>query len=429
MPLNTSTWTWKLDEPGKFWEQVKAYVRSNPNFKYPEYVERKYREDLDEYLAASTKERREDWTGRPTRLNIFNDYLYNRRNNLDDPEVGQILKQLPDLGLQIGQKMKLQHYHGPTSFLGKLGQAVGMAGMAAGIGMGISGLAGAVTAPTTVAAEAPGLLGMEPMYANMGASLAPAELLGGSSLTPISLSAGAGAGAAGLLGLDAIPQSAIAQTLTPAEVLGGSTLTPANLSPGLLGIEAIPQTSIAETLSPAEVLGGGTTTPANNGGILATNLSGTPGIGEASASMIDAVPLGNGATVGSAVGEMAGTFPAVPIAGGTTAGISGTIKGLINTAATGNEFGIPGITGQNLSNPVYTSNQSTGLLDKVLSDPNRLLKAGLTAAGLLGGGSPTQSQVPEFNYTPFPTVPIRREGFNKVLPSGGYYQQMANSLL
>tara|TARA_R110000822_G_scaffold27674_3_gene82355 strand:- start:114 stop:1040 length:927 start_codon:yes stop_codon:yes gene_type:complete len=192
--------------------------------------------------------------------------------------------------------------------------------------------------------------------------------------------------------------------------------------------------------------------PSSGLGLLDGNISlnAAPGIGESSASLVDSIALGNGATVGSAVGPgVAGTFPAVSTAGGTTAGLTGTIEGLINTAATGNEFAIPGLLGEAYSNPVYDNmlnNMSPPTLepyDKSKIPPKKptdksflpdglslsdILTAGNVVGGIIDGGGQGQ-QPEEYQYSPFEQTPIKRNKFGLIFPEGGHYQQMANSLL
>ena len=157
-----------------------------------------------------------------------------------------------------------------------------------------------------------------------------------------------------------------------------------------------------------------------------------PGIGEASADLVDSIDLGNGTTVGSAVGNMAGTFPAVETDGGTTAGLSGTIAGLINTAGTGNEFGLPGLIGDQLANPVYDN-----LINNIKNPPTDwwgIAKKALPFAPFIKPlintiNPPKTTQPKPFQFTPFNSTPVNAPETQRVFPQGGYYQQQANSMV
>ena len=157
-----------------------------------------------------------------------------------------------------------------------------------------------------------------------------------------------------------------------------------------------------------------------------------PGIGEASADLVDSIDLGNGTTVGSKVGEMEGTFPAVETDGGTTAGLSGTIAGLINTAGTGNEFGLPGLIGDQLANPVYDN-----LINNIKNPPTDwwgIAKKALPFAPfikpLINSINPPKTTQPKpFQFTPFNSTPVNAPETQRVFPQGGYYQQQANSMV
>ena len=157
-----------------------------------------------------------------------------------------------------------------------------------------------------------------------------------------------------------------------------------------------------------------------------------PGIGEASADLVDSIDLGNGTTVGSKVGEMEGTFPAVETDGGTTAGLSGTIAGLINTAGTGNEFGLPGLIGDQLANPVYDN-----LINNIKNPPTDwwgIAKKALPFAPFIKPlintiNPPKTTQPKPFQFTPFNSTPVNAPETQRVFPQGGYYQQQANSMV
>ena len=129
---------------------------------------------------------------------------------------------------------------------------------------------------------------------------------------------------------------------------------------------------------------------------------------------------------------MEGTFPAVETDGGTTAGLSGTIAGLINTAGTGNEFGLPGLIGDQLANPVYDN-----LINNIKNPPTDwwgIAKKALPFAPfikpLINSINPPKTTQPKpFQFTPFNSTPVNAPETQRVFPQGGYYQQQANSMV
>lgn len=447
MALNTATFGgYTQTERSKMRHELGAYFKDHPEAysDIPEAWLESYNEDQSDYLSASSEERREDFTGRPSQVDYIADYVL---ANSADPGVAQIVGSLPDIGeVAVGeQTADTKVYHGPTSLLGKIGQgiaiaggvmAAGMAGAgllnAAGIGSGLGGLSTGGTVGAPVAGTG--------ITTGTGATTFPGTVLGaGTPMTPLSAPALSGASAWGA----AAPGSGLLAAETGRNALSASAL------------EAMGNTGIGAT---SAITGAGV---APYVPITASNLTlAPPGIGEASAGLVDSVALGNGTTVGSAVGNMAGTFPAVSTAGGTTAGLSGTIEGLINTAATGNEFGLPGLIGDQLANPVYDNlinniknppvenyvpveeksveagtgwaegapAAGTGLLSGL--DAGDILTAGTLLAGAIGGDGGGSGNTGEpFQFTPFDSTPVNAPDTQMVFPQGGYYQQQANAMV
>ena len=484
MALNTATFGgYTQTERSKMRHELGAYFKDHPEAysDIPEAWLERYNEDQSDYLSASSEERREDFTGRPSQVDYIADYVL---ANSADPGVAQIVGSLPDIGeVAVGeQTADTKVYHGPTSLLGKIGMGIGAAGMiaggamagagllnAAGIGSGFGGLAtgggGAATGgtagtgATTFGASIPGYTSASPAFAPLA--------------SPGGMTAGtlAGSGGSGLLapitaselslaapGLAEATSAAIAPTFSSGITAGGGLVgvpTAGGLSTGM-------GAAISSAVNPAAAM-----TALTGAGvapyvpITASNLTlAPPGIGEASAGLVDSIALGNGTTVGSAVGNMAGTFPAVSTAGGTTAGLSGTIDGLINTAATGNEFGLPGLIGDQLANPVYDNlinniqnppvenyvpveeksvEAGTGWAEgapaagtglSIVLNPRDILTAGTLLAGAIGGDGGGSGNTGEpFQFTPFDSTPVNAPDTQMVFPQGGYYQQQANAMV
>lgn len=456
MALNTATFGgYTQTERSKMRHELGAYFKDHPEAysDIPEAWLERYNEDQSDYLSASSEERREDFTGRPSQVDYIADYVL---ANSADPGVAQIVGSLPDIGeVAVGeQTADTKVYHGPTSLLGKIGMGIGAAGMiaggamagagllnAAGIGSGLGGLStgGTVAAPvagtgiTTGATTASGGSGLlAPITASELSLAAPGLAEATSAAIAPTFSSGitAGGGLVGVPtagGLSTGMGAAISSAVNPAAAM--TALTGAGVAP------YVPITASNLTLAP-------------------------PGIGEASAGLVDSIALGNGTTVGSAVGNMAGTFPAVSTAGGTTAGLSGTIDGLINTAATGNEFGLPGLIGDQLANPVYDNlinniqnppvenyvpveeksvEAGTGWAEgapaagtglSIVLNPRDILTAGTLLAGVIGGDGGGSGNTGEpFQFTPFDSTPVNAPDTQMVFPQGGYYQQQANAMV
>ena len=183
MPLNTSVSTWTLSQREKYLREVKAYYFENPNTPLPAGFQEKYDEAMDDFWDTR---REDDGDRRPDRMVMLADHVWNSKNS--DPTAKFVMANLPDLGLTVGQEMRDVHYHGPTSFLGKLGQAIGMAGMALAGAHAAAGLYGAATAGAAASSG-----GVTAAAASPVASAAPIDAaLATATGTPIGTSTAAG---------------------------------------------------------------------------------------------------------------------------------------------------------------------------------------------------------------------------------------------
>lgn len=264
---------------------------------------------------------------------------------------------------------------------------------------------------------------------------------------------------AGLLGA---PVSSGAATAAPvATEAGRHTLSPLALEAmGNTGIGSTSAITGLHTLSPAVEQAMSSTVmditgnPSSGLGLLdGANLKiGSPGIGQSSAGMVDAIDLG-GRTVGDAVGAASGTFPGVNIAGGTTTGMRGAIGDFIDkTRIGGNSVGgiingakltdTPSIMG---IDDIPATQVARDLPPDVLAggDKAKGLLTGLSfgdwmslanAIGAIGGMLTDDAdylpngQPINFDFTPFDAKPIQKKPFQYVAPSGGKYQTIANQL-
>ena len=432
MPLNTAVFGgYTQTERSKLRKEITAYFNDNPDQadNIPEAWMQAFNDDTDDYLKASAEERREDWTGRPSRVDYLADALIGQGKG--NPEVAQYISQLPDIGqVAVGEQTPdTKVYHGPTSLLGKIGMGVAIAGAVVGATLGGAALASSAGIGSGFGGLATGGGGA----AAGGGGAAVGVGAGGSALNVL------GPGVAEALGSATIGAGTAGSGLSVlgpgvAEAMGSATIgTGAGAGSGLLAAE-----TARNTLSPLALEAMGST------GIGSTSAITGAGAGAGNMGMA-AFEAGTGITTPAAnlnaYGALTEAAGGIALPSGANLGMAGynNVMGTLGAPVYGPSG--PGVGGTETMAPVVEKSVQAGTgwaAGQPALGPGLL--AGLTAGDILtvgtlladvidgdGGGSGTTGE--PFQFTPFNSTPVNAPETQRVFPQGGYYQQQANAMV